>query len=85
MEPEDRADDVAAALALLRVVRADLEGLEAGLLLAARSNGSRTSKPLLTFKDIAAALGAHSEQAVLDLGLNLRDELAGTALAGAGS
>ncbi|MFB1047358.1 hypothetical protein [Streptomyces chrestomyceticus] len=63
VELDDRADDVAAALALLRVVRADLEGLEAGLLLAARSNGSRTGKPLLTFKEIAAALGTDSEQA----------------------
>ncbi|WP_431981436.1 hypothetical protein [Streptomyces qinglanensis] len=61
--PEDRADDVAAALALLQVARDDLEGLEGGLLLAARTASTRTGKPLLTFKQIAAALGVESEQA----------------------
>ncbi|MZE80898.1 hypothetical protein [Streptomyces xinghaiensis] len=61
--PEDRADDVAAALALLQVARDDLEGLEAALLLGARTASTRTGKPLLTFKQIAAALGVESEQA----------------------
>lgn len=61
--PEDRADDVAAALALLQVARDDLENLETGLLLAARTASSRPGKPLLTFKQIAAALGVESEQA----------------------
>ncbi|MFD9396944.1 hypothetical protein ACFWBB_41285 [Streptomyces sp. NPDC060000] len=61
--PEDRADDVAAALALLQVARADLEGLEGSLLLAARTASTRTGKPLLTFKKIAAALGVESEKA----------------------
>ncbi|MGP2436329.1 hypothetical protein [Streptomyces sp. JW3] len=61
--PEDRADDVAAALALLQVARDDLEGLEGALLLAARTASTRTGKPLLTFKKIAAALGVESEQA----------------------
>ncbi|MEU5833070.1 hypothetical protein ABZ820_05175 [Streptomyces diacarni] len=61
--PEDRAEDVAAALALLQVARADLEGLEGALLLAARTVSTRTGKPLLTFKKIAAALGIDSEQA----------------------
>ncbi|MFJ4689639.1 hypothetical protein ACIQNG_33780 [Streptomyces sp. NPDC091377] len=61
--PEDRADDVAAALALLQVARADLDGLEAALLLAARTASARTGKPVLTFKQIAAALGVESEQA----------------------
>ncbi|MFI5796256.1 hypothetical protein [Streptomyces sp. NPDC051677] len=61
--PEDRADDAAAALALLQVARDDLEGLEAALLLAARTPSTRTGKPLLTFKKIAAALGVESEQA----------------------
>ncbi|MEV0415447.1 hypothetical protein AB0I68_32895 [Streptomyces sp. NPDC050448] len=62
-EPEGRAEDVADALALLQVARADLDGLEGTLLLAARSTSSRTGKPLLTFKKIAAALGVESEQA----------------------
>ncbi|ONK13180.1 hypothetical protein [Streptomyces sp. MP131-18] len=61
--PEDRAEDIAAALALLQVARADLEGLEGALLLVARSTSTRTGKPLLTFKKIAAALGVESEQA----------------------
>lgn len=61
--PEDRTEDVAAAMGLLQVARADLEGLEAALLLAARSNSSRTGKPLLTFEQIADALGVESEQA----------------------
>ncbi|MDX3121571.1 hypothetical protein F3K20_20235 [Streptomyces scabiei] len=63
VELEDRAEDVAAALALLQVARADLEGLESALLLAARSTSTHTGKPLLTFKKIAAALGVESEQA----------------------
>jgi hypothetical protein len=62
-EPEDRAEDVADALSLLRAARADLDGLEAALLLAARQPGTRTGKPLLTFRQIAAAIGAESEQA----------------------
>jgi hypothetical protein len=61
--PEDRAEDVADALSLLRAARADLDGLEAALLLAARQPGTRTGKPLLTFRQIAAAIGAESEQA----------------------
>lgn len=61
--PADRAADVAAALALLQVARDDLEGLEGALLLAARSASTRTGKPLLTFKQIAAGLGVESEQA----------------------
>lgn len=60
---EDRAEDVADALSLLRVARADLDGLESSLLLAARSKSARTGKPLLTFKQIAAALAVESEQA----------------------
>jgi hypothetical protein len=62
-EPEDRAEDVADALSLLRAARAYLDVLEAGLLLAARQPGTRTGKPLLTFRQIAAAIGAESEQA----------------------
>ncbi|MFD4177262.1 hypothetical protein [Streptomyces anulatus] len=61
--PEDRADDVATALALLQVARDDLEGLEGALLLAARTASTRTGKALLTFRQIAAALGVESEQA----------------------
>lgn len=62
-EPGDRAGDVADALSLLRAARAYLDALEAGLLLAARQPGNRTGKPLLTFRQIAAAIGAESEQA----------------------
>jgi hypothetical protein len=62
-EPGDRAGDVADALSLLRAAREDLDGLEAALLLAARQPGTRTGKPLLTFRQIAAAIGAESEQA----------------------
>lgn len=62
-ESEDRADDVADALSLLRAAREDLDGLEAALLLAARQTGTRTGKPMLTFRQIAAAIGAESEQA----------------------
>ncbi|MCB5908207.1 hypothetical protein [Streptomyces pinistramenti] len=60
--PGDRAEDVAAALALLRVARTDLDGLEAAMP-AARTTSTRTGKPLLTFKQIAAALDVQSEQA----------------------
>ncbi|MGH3067695.1 MAG: hypothetical protein ACRDOH_01485 [Streptosporangiaceae bacterium] len=62
-EPEDRARDVADALSLLRAARADLDGLDAALLMAARQPGTSTGKPLLTFRQIAAAIGAESEQA----------------------
>lgn len=61
--PEDRPDDVIDALTLLRVARADLDSMEAALLLAARLPAADTGKPLLTFKTIAAALGVDSEQA----------------------
>jgi hypothetical protein len=60
---EERAEDVADALSLLRAARADIDGLEAALLLAARQPGVRSGKPLLTFRQIAAAIGAESEQA----------------------
>ena len=59
-ELEDRAEDVADALSLLRAAREDLDSLEAALLMAARQPGG---KPLLTFRQIAAAIGAESEQA----------------------
>ncbi|MFE4829937.1 hypothetical protein [Streptomyces sp. NPDC056672] len=61
--PEDRAEDVAAALALVQVARADLDGLEAALLLTARHPSTRTGRPLLTFRKIAAALGVESDEA----------------------
>lgn len=64
--PEDHAEDVASALALLQIARADLEKLEAALLLAARFPSSRTGKPLLTFPKIADAIGAESGQAAQD-------------------
>ncbi|GCB45080.1 hypothetical protein [Streptomyces sp. NL15-2K] len=60
---EDRADDVAAALALLRVARADLEG---ALLLAARFASTSTGRPLLTFKKIAAAKASWTDKGVRD-------------------
>jgi hypothetical protein len=63
-ELEDRAEDVADALSLLQAAREDLNSLEAALLYAARRPGTRTGgKPLLTFRQIAAAIGAESEQA----------------------
>jgi hypothetical protein len=63
-ELEDRAEDVADALSLLRAARENLDSLEAALLYAARRPGARTGgKPLLTFRQIAAAIGAESEQA----------------------
>jgi hypothetical protein len=63
-ELEDRAEDIADALSLLQAAREDLDSLEAALLLAARQPGARTGgKPLLTFRQIAAAIGAESEQA----------------------
>ena len=63
-ELEDRAEDVADALSLLQTAREGLDSLEAALLYAARRPGARTSgKPLLTFRQIAAAIGAESEQA----------------------
>lgn len=63
-EPEDRPEDIADALSLLQAAREDLDGLEAALLCAARQPGARTGgKPLLTFRQIAAAIGAESEQA----------------------
>jgi hypothetical protein len=58
------SEDVADALALLQTAREDLESLEAALLYAARRPGARTGgKPLLTFRQIAAAIGVESEQA----------------------
>ncbi|MYT82345.1 hypothetical protein YW3DRAFT_05728 [Streptomyces sp. MnatMP-M77] len=42
--PEDRADDVAAALALLQGARDDLEEPESALLLAARMASTRTGR-----------------------------------------
>lgn len=62
-KPEDRAEDVADALSLLRAARAEIDGVEAALLIAARQANSSTGKPLLTFRQIAAAIGAESEQA----------------------
>ena len=61
-EIEDRTEDLAAALGLLRAAHADLDGLETSLLMCARNPG-RSGKPQLTFKQIAAALGVESEQA----------------------
>jgi len=62
--PEDRAEDIADALLLLQAAREYLEATEAALLAAARQAGPRTGgKPPLTFKQIAAAIGAESEQA----------------------
>ena len=62
--PEDRAEDIADALSLLQAAREYLEDSEAALLAAARQPGPRTGgKPLLTFRQIAAAIGAESEQA----------------------
>jgi hypothetical protein len=62
--PEDRPDDIADALSLLQAARAYLEDSEAALLAAARQPGAGTGgKPLLTFRQIAAAIGAESEQA----------------------
>jgi hypothetical protein len=61
---EDRAEDIADALSLLRAAREDLEGLEGALLYAARQPGARAGgKPPLTFRQIAAAIGVESEQA----------------------
>lgn len=51
-EPDDLAD----ALALLPAARAEVEGLEAGMLFAARSAG-------LTWAQIASAMGFKSPQA----------------------
>jgi hypothetical protein len=63
-ELEDRAEDVADALSLLQAAREDLDSLEAALLYAGRRPGARTGgKPLLTFRQIAAAIGVESEQA----------------------
>ncbi|MFF3129265.1 hypothetical protein ACFVRD_45285, partial [Streptomyces sp. NPDC057908] len=73
--PDDHADDVAAALTLFQIARDDLE---ATLLLAARTASTRTGKPLLTFKQIAAALGVESEQpavAQLAPGPQVRNDL----------
>jgi hypothetical protein len=62
--PEDQAEDIADALSLLQAAREYLEATEAALLAAARQPGARTGgKPLLTFRRIAAAIGAESEQA----------------------
>jgi hypothetical protein len=47
-----------------RRTREDLDSLEAALLYAARRPGARTGgKSLLTFRQIAAAIGTESEQA----------------------
>jgi hypothetical protein len=63
-EPGDRPEDIADALSLVQSAREDLERLEAALLLAARQPGTSTGgRPLLTFRQIAAAIGAESEQA----------------------
>lgn len=63
-ELEDRAEDIADALSLLRAAREDLESLEGALLYAARRPGRRPGgKPPLTFRQIAVAIGVESEQA----------------------
>ncbi|WP_063060909.1 hypothetical protein [Nocardia sienata] len=49
-------DDIASALTLLPAARAELDGLEAGMLFAARSTG-------LTWAQIADAMGFNSPQA----------------------
>ncbi|MEV1176880.1 DNA-binding protein [Nonomuraea sp. NPDC049784] len=49
-------DDILSALALLPAARAEVEGLEAGLLFAARSAG-------LTWAQMAQAMGFNSPQA----------------------
>ncbi|NUT36290.1 MAG: DNA-binding protein, partial [Hamadaea sp.] len=49
-------DDLLSALALLPAARAEVEGIEAGLLFVARSAG-------LTWAQIAEATGFHSPQA----------------------
>lgn len=56
----------------------DLEGLEAALLLAARTASTRTGEPLLTFKKIAAALGVESEQTAQGRYRRKADNLNGT-------
>jgi hypothetical protein len=61
--PGDRAEDITDALSLLRAARENLDSLEGALLLAARQPATGTSKPLLTFRQIATAIGAESEQA----------------------
>jgi hypothetical protein len=51
-------------LETIRATAEDLDSLEAALLYAARRPGASTGgKPLLTFRQIAAAIGAESEQA----------------------
>ncbi|WP_166979772.1 DNA-binding protein [Paramicrobacterium fandaimingii] len=50
------SDELADALALLPAARAEVEGLEAGMLFAARSAG-------LTWAQIASAMGFRSPQA----------------------
>jgi hypothetical protein len=50
------AEDIVSALALLPAARAEVEGLEAGLLFVARSAG-------LTWAQIAEAMGFNSPQA----------------------
>lgn len=49
-------DDIAAAMALLPAARAEVDGLEAGMLFVARDAG-------LTWAQIAAAMGFNSPQA----------------------
>lgn len=61
-QPVEDPDEVADALALLRAARAELDELEAALLLAAREKDAQ-GRRLLTFRQIAAALGVESEQA----------------------
>lgn len=51
-------DDLRAALTLIRTARADLDALEAGLILIARAEG-------LTWPEVAKQLGVRSPQAAL--------------------
>jgi hypothetical protein len=61
-QPVENPDEVTAALSLLRAARADLDALEGNLLHVAREKDAK-GKRLLTFRQIAAALGVESEQA----------------------
>jgi hypothetical protein len=64
--PQPRPDDVLDALRLIPAARADLDSLEGVLLHIARNAGTNVGdkdKPLLTFRQISAALGLASEQA----------------------
>ncbi|MBU7598906.1 hypothetical protein JGS22_015100 [Streptomyces sp. P38-E01] len=64
---DDRREDVAAAFALLEDALSELVAMRQFFLVVARHPTASTAKPLLTFEEVAAAVGLDSAQAAKSL------------------